>query len=64
MAEKKPAVKKKKSRLMHTYYDIQGDSAGRKNSFCVKCGPGFFLAKHSDRVVCGKCGYVEIGKKV
>ncbi len=30
--------------------------AGR---YCPKCGPGFKLAEHKERVACGKCGYME-----
>ena len=37
----------------------KGDKIERKNKFCPKCGPGFFMAKHKDRTTCGKCGYME-----
>ncbi|HSU73007.1 MAG TPA: 30S ribosomal protein S27ae [Candidatus Binatia bacterium] len=40
-------------------FEKKGDSVVRKNKHCPKCGPGFFLAAHKDRHVCGKCGYVE-----
>jgi len=64
MAEKKEAVaKKKKSSKKYKAYEISGDSIKRKNSFCPKCGNGVFMAKHKDRVTCGKCGYSEILKK-
>lgn len=29
----------------------------RKAEFCPTCGPGVFLAMHSDRKSCGRCGY-------
>ena len=48
---------------MSALYDISGDSIKSKNKFCPKCGPGMFMAKHSDRVVCGKCAYVEFLSK-
>lgn len=35
----------------------------RKNEKCPKCGPGVFLARHKNRMSCGKCGYLEIAKK-
>ena len=40
-------------------FEKKGDVVSRKNKHCPKCGPGFFLAAHKDRHVCGKCGYVE-----
>ena len=36
------------------------DKGATKNRSCPKCGPGFLLAAHKDRLVCGKCQYVEI----
>ena len=44
-------------------YEISGETLNRKNKFCPKCGPGYFLAKHKNRSTCGKCGYVEFSKK-
>ena len=44
-------------------YEKKGETLTRKNKHCPKCGPGFFLANHKDRVVCGKCGYVEYAAK-
>jgi len=40
-------------------YEAKGDSLGRKNKYCPKCGDGTFLAQHKDRVTCGNCGYME-----
>lgn len=54
MADKK----KKKSSKKYTLYEAKGDLK-RKNKFCPKCGDGVFLAKHKDRLVCGKCQYME-----
>jgi len=31
----------------------------RKRRACPRCGAGVFLAEHSDRYSCGKCGYTE-----
>ena len=47
--------KLKKSSQKYKLYD-QGKP---KNKFCPKCGPGVFMASHSDRLVCGACKYVE-----
>ncbi|MBS3119434.1 30S ribosomal protein S27ae [Candidatus Woesearchaeota archaeon] len=43
-------------------YEVSGDSLKRKNQYCPKCGPGTFLANHSNRSSCGKCGYAEMKK--
>jgi len=48
---------------IYQLYEKKGDKVERKNKHCMKCGPGFFLAAHKDRLVCGKCGYVEYTKK-
>lgn len=39
------------------------DKIIRKNKHCPKCGEGVFLAKHKDRLNCGKCGYTEFTSK-
>jgi small subunit ribosomal protein S27Ae len=43
----------------HEKYSIT-DGKLSKSRFCPRCGPGVFLANHKDRLVCGKCGYVEV----
>lgn len=72
MAAPKPGAKKpaaaakggnKKTRKMHTLYTLSGDVAKRKNRTCPKCGPGYFLGVHANRMVCGKCAYVEYTAK-
>jgi ubiquitin-small subunit ribosomal protein S27Ae len=40
-------------------YEVKGDSFSRTHKSCPKCGPGTFLAEHSDRRSCGHCGYME-----
>ncbi len=40
-------------------YDASGDKLRRTHLMCPKCGPGTFLAEHSDRRSCGRCGYSE-----
>ena len=61
MADNKKTTSKpkKQGKKLAGLYSISGNSISRKNKFCPKCGPGMFLAHHSDRVVCGKCGYME-----
>lgn len=44
-------------------YEIREDKVVRKNKSCPKCGEGVFLAEHSNRFSCGKCGYTEFKKK-
>ncbi len=52
-----------KGRKIGELYTIVGEKVQRKNKFCPKCGPGFFMAAHANRIVCGKCRYTEFGKK-
>ena len=56
------AVKKKKAKPLSSLYTITGDKIVRNNRSCPKCGTGTFLGKHKDRLVCGKCKYVEFVK--
>jgi len=49
--------------VIHELYEVSGSEVKRKNKSCPKCGPGTFLAKHKNRVNCGKCGYTEFNTK-
>lgn len=40
-------------------YETKGETLQRTHKSCPKCGPGTFLAEHSDRRSCGRCGYSE-----
>jgi len=60
MAKKKK--KPQKAVDIKSLYSIEGGVLKRKTEFCPKCGPGVFLAKHKNRVSCGKCGYTEFIK--
>lgn len=62
MADKQPQKKSKKGSKRWEKYEIKGDKIERKNKFCPKCGPGYFLAEHKDRMTCGNCGYVKFKK--
>ncbi len=44
-------------------YDSKTGTLARKTTSCPKCGPGVFLARHKDRISCGKCGYAEMAAK-
>ena len=57
-----PKKKKNKKKAMQVWklYQISGGKVERKNKFCTKCGSGNFLAKHNNRLTCGKCSYSEI----
>ncbi|HEC76667.1 MAG TPA: 30S ribosomal protein S27ae [Thermoplasmatales archaeon] len=44
-------------------YEIEGEKVVRKRKECPKCGPGIFMAEHSDRRSCGNCGYTEFKKE-
>lgn len=56
--EKKP----KKTSAKYKMYKVEGDSVKREKT-CPKCGVAVFLAKHKDRLTCGKCHYVEFLSK-
>jgi small subunit ribosomal protein S27Ae len=49
--------------LKRRFYKLDGSRITRERPNCPKCGPGVFLAKHADRVSCGRCGYTEFAKK-
>lgn len=40
-------------------YQVKGDALVRTHRSCPKCGPATFLAEHSNRRSCGRCGYSE-----
>ena len=62
--DKKVAAKvKKEGKKQGALYEISGDTIKRKNMSCPKCGPGVFMGKHKNRVVCGRCGYAEYSSK-
>ena len=58
-AKPKPGRESERYKL----YSVSGDKAERKNPFCPKCGPGYFMAVHKDRKTCGKCSYMEKSAK-
>ncbi len=61
MAKKKQKANRKPSQV-YKLYEKDGDKVKKKSNFCPKCGQGVFLAKHKNRISCGKCGYTEFQK--
>jgi len=59
----KKTKKTKPSSKKYALYESSGSELKRKNKFCPKCGDGVFLAKHKDRLSCGKCQYTEFMTK-
>ena len=49
---------------MSKFYEISSDGTlKRKNRFCPRCGPGYFMADMYNRDVCGNCGFTEFKEK-
>jgi len=40
-------------------YNVTGGALTRTHRACPKCGPGTYLAEHSNRRSCGRCGFSE-----
>ena len=59
----KTAAPKKNTGSATKYYAIKDNTIVRLKKSCPKCGPGFFMAAHKDRVTCGKCQYCEFVTK-
>jgi small subunit ribosomal protein S27Ae len=41
----------------HKRYEADGDKVIRLKKECERCGDAVYMAGHSDRWTCGKCGY-------
>jgi small subunit ribosomal protein S27Ae len=52
----KQAEKKEERRPL---YEMKDGKLIRRLKECPRCGRGTFMAHHSDRWTCGKCGYTE-----
>jgi len=55
----KPEKKKKQEKGVFTLYKIENDKVVRLRPTCERCGPGYFMADHSDRYTCGHCGFTR-----
>lgn len=54
--------KKHVSTKIWNLFKIGGGKIEEKPKYCPKCGTGVILAKHKNRLSCGKCGYTEFLK--
>jgi len=54
---------KKKAYVVSKLYKVTQEGIVRVRKFCPVCGPGVFLAEHSDRLSCGRCGYTKWKKQ-
>jgi small subunit ribosomal protein S27Ae len=62
--EKKVKPKAPKRRIqVHKLYKVDGDSLTRLRKECPRCGKGYFMAQHGDRLTCGHCGYTTYNQK-
>jgi len=62
--EKKPEKKEKpkapKRRIqVHKLYNVEGDKLTKLRKECPRCGRGYFMAVHKNRLTCGNCGYTS-----
>jgi ubiquitin-small subunit ribosomal protein S27Ae len=67
--EKKPEKKEKpkapKRRIqVYKLYKVDGDTLSRLRKECPRCGKGYFMAQHGNRLTCGHCGYTVYSKGV
>ena len=47
---------------IYKFYQIKDSKITKLRNNCPRCGKGIFLAEHSDRLTCGKCGYTDFKK--
>jgi small subunit ribosomal protein S27Ae len=56
--EKKAKPKAPKRRIQaHRLFKVEGDDLMRLRKECPRCGRGYFMAQHVNRLTCGSCGY-------
>jgi len=66
--EKKPEKKQKpkapKRRIqVYKLYKVDGESLTRLRKECPRCGKGYFMAQHGNRLTCGHCGFTTYTQK-
>lgn len=44
-------------------YKVSGEAVERLKKECQRCGKGYFMAEHKDRLSCGNCGYTTFKSK-
>lgn len=62
MAKKKPketSGKKGSSPKVWQFYKVEDGKLVRLRKECPRCGKGYFMAEHEDRLTCGHCGYTQ-----
>jgi len=65
--EKKPEKKEKpkapKRRIqVYKLYKVDGNTLSRLRKECPRCGKGYFMAQHENRLTCGHCDYTTYTK--
>ena len=48
---------------MHRLYKLEGETLSRLRKDCPRCGRGYFMAQHNNRLTCGHCGYTTYTTK-
>jgi small subunit ribosomal protein S27Ae len=66
--EKKPEKKEKpkapKRRIqVSKLYKLDGEKLTKLRKECPRCGKGYFMAEHENRLTCGNCGYTTYKTK-
>lgn len=66
--EKKPEKKEKpkapKRRIqVYKLYSLEGEKLTKLRKECPRCGRGYFMAEHENRLTCGNCGYTTYKTK-
>ncbi len=57
--EKKPKANVQVWKL----YKADGETLARLRKECPRCGKGYFMAEHKDRLSCGHCGFTNFKNK-
>jgi ubiquitin-small subunit ribosomal protein S27Ae len=57
--EKKPKANVQVWKL----YKVEDTTLTRLKKECPRCGKGYFMAEHKDRMSCGNCGYTTFRTK-
>jgi small subunit ribosomal protein S27Ae len=62
--EKKAKPKAPKRRIqVHKLYTADEGALSRLRKECPRCGRGYFMAQHANRMTCGNCGYTTYTTK-
>ncbi|MBI3859911.1 MAG: 30S ribosomal protein S27ae [Thaumarchaeota archaeon] len=48
---------------VHKLYKLDGASLTRLRKECQRCGRGYFMGQHGNRMTCGNCGYTTYQSK-